>query len=69
METHLPDAPLQTSLSIKEAMNIPGVMGDPSRGWREDAGNEDLSSTQLAALSLFAAHRVGLKVKPRVCLP
>jgi len=38
------------------------------RGWRyrkdssPPGGNEDLSSTQLAALALFAAHRLGVKV-------
>jgi hypothetical protein len=39
------------------------------KGWRYSkesnppGGNEDLSSTQLAALALFAAHRLGIKVK------
>jgi hypothetical protein len=35
--------------------------GGPAPG-----GDEDLSSTQLAALALFAAHRCGVKVKPDV---
>lgn len=47
-----------------------------ARGWRYNyergssnappGGPEDLSSTQLAALALFAAHRVGIKVKNQV---
>jgi hypothetical protein len=45
-----------------------------ARGWRYNVkgqeaapgGPEDLSSTQLAALSLFAAHRCGIKVKRQV---
>ena len=45
-----------------------------ARGWRYNirrgktpvGGNEDLSSTQLAALALFSAHRLGIRVKLRV---
>ncbi|MDJ0521468.1 MAG: hypothetical protein QNJ90_05275 [Planctomycetota bacterium] len=45
-----------------------------ARGWRYNyagqqaapGGPEDLSSTQLAALALFAAHRMGIKVKKKV---
>ncbi len=45
-----------------------------ARGWRYNVkkgqtatgGPEDLSSTQLAALALFSAHQLGIKVKTRV---
>jgi len=45
-----------------------------ARGWRYNyqgqqaapGGPEDLSSTQLASLALFAAHRMGIKVKKQV---
>jgi hypothetical protein len=39
--------------------------GDEKEGEKE-GGNEDLSGTQIAALGLFAAHRVGVKVPPAV---
>ena len=49
------------------------VDGRTARGWRYNydgqstpGGPEDVSSTQLAALALFAAHRAGIKVKPKV---
>lgn len=43
-----------------------------ARGWRYQIANgapaeeEDISSTQLAGLALFAAHRAGMKVKPQI---
>ncbi len=37
-----------------------------NEGQESHGGENDLSSTQLAALSLFAAHQLGIKVKPEV---
>ncbi len=56
--------------------------GDANRGWRYNVNtipnvintqnpphaNQDLSSTQLAALALFSADRFGVRVKPQVWL-
>jgi hypothetical protein len=37
-----------------------------SEGKNEGGGQEDLSGTQIVALGLFSAHRVGIKVQPKV---
>jgi hypothetical protein len=61
----LVDKLLETRKKFKTRVWRYNYPGDEKDGERK-GGNEDLSATQIVALGLFAAHRVGVKVPPAV---